>query len=289
VKIVVVGSTGYIGRYLAAHLTESGDEVVTCSSKDGTGIDPDTGLLPTWFDVAPATAAVCYLAQSPRYREGTAQAWHVLNVNAVSATRVAALAAKAGVRKFIYASTGNVYSPGFAAHAESSPLRRDNLYELSKVHGEEALALFRDQLDVTVVRLFGVYGPGQSGRLIPNLASAVASGKPIVIERNPSKPTDLGGLRISLCYVDDVVKILAALLNCEGPPALNVASDEVLDIRQMATTIGNMIGRAPVFDVASRARGGDLIASIELLKRLLKPRFTPFEMGLRTMLETLKA
>ena len=266
-----------------------GADVVASSSKDGTGMDPETGLFPPQFAVPPGTGAVFYLAQSPHYREGCDRAPHVLNVNTVSATRVAGMAARAGVRKFIYASTGNVYAPGFSPHAESAALHRDTWYELSKVHAEEALALFRDQLDVAVVRLFGVYGPGQSGRLVPTLASAVASGKPIVIERNPTDPSDLGGFRISLCYVEDAVRILAALLDCERVPVLNVAGDEVLNMRQIATAIGNAMGRPPSFDVTTRPRGGDLVADISLLKRLLQPQFTPFEIGLHHMLDALKA
>ena len=201
-----------------------------------------------------------------------------------SAVRVAALAAKAGVRKMIYTSTGNVYAPGFGAYAESSPLRRDALYELSKVQAEEALSLFQGRLNLTVVRLFGIYGPGQSGRLIPNLAAAIASGKPLIIERHPIDPSDLGGLRVSPCYIDDTVGILAGLIRRESPPAMNVAGDEVLSVRQIAAAIGRLLGREPSFEVAVRSRAGDLVADIGLLKRLLDPRFTPFETGLRRTL-----
>lgn len=285
-KILVVGATGFIGGYLTGHLRERGDEVVTSSSKDDTGMDPDTGLFPAQFAIPSGTRAVYYLAQSPHCREGWRRATHILNVNAVSAAHVASMAIRSGVTRFIYLSTGNVYAPGSASHVESSPVRRDGWYELSKVHAEEILALYRDQMDVTVARLFGVYGPRQSGRLVPNLANAVALGKPIVIERNPEDPSDQDGLRISLCYIDDVVKILAALLTSERVPVLNVAGSEVLSVRGIATTIGKAMGRTPLFDLTTRLRAGELIADIGLLKQLLQPKFTPFEIGLRYVLET---
>lgn len=247
-------------------------------------MDPETGVFPPQLAIPQGTNTVFFLAQSPRYRAVHDRPTHVLEVNTVSPVHVATVAARAGVTRFIYASTGSVYAPGFAACAETAALRRDAWYELSKVHAEEALALFRDQLDVTAVRLFGVYGPGQSGRLVPTLASSVASGKPIIIEQNPMDASDLDGLRISLCYVDDAVRILAALQSCQQTPVINVAGPEVLNIRQMAMAIGKAMGCTPSFEVTSRARAGDLVANIDLLKRLLQPNFTPFEVGLRQTL-----
>ncbi len=94
-------------------------------------------------------------------------------VNVHSAVAIAEHARRAGAKRFVYASTGNVYAAGFAPFSEAAPVRRDDWYALSKVHAEEALALFRPQLDVVIARLFGVYGPGQKGRLVPNLLASV--------------------------------------------------------------------------------------------------------------------
>src|SRR5262245_22420059 len=124
-KIVVVGSRGFLGRHLVSHLKARRLDVVELSSSSAAGIDAVSGLLPSSFTLPAATDAVVYLSQSPWYRKVPEMAGHVLNVNVVSAARIAELCRRAGVRRLVYTSTGNVYAPAFSPLSEASPLRRD--------------------------------------------------------------------------------------------------------------------------------------------------------------------
>lgn len=103
-----------------------------------------------------------FLVQSPFNHKKPANINYLLNVNIISAMKAGEYARKSGVKRFLYASTGNVYAPSFAPLREDSTLRRDNWYSLSKIDAEESLTFFQDQLKITVVMLFGVYGPGQT-------------------------------------------------------------------------------------------------------------------------------
>jgi nucleoside-diphosphate-sugar epimerase len=250
------------------------------SSRDGTGLEPVSGLLPEAFRVPDGTEAVVYLAASPSYRDAPRTAPHLFAVNVFSAIVAAEHARRAGAKRFVYASTGNVYAPSFAPLCETAEVRRDDWYALSKLQAEEALALFRPRLEVMIARLFGVYGPGQKGRLVPNLATATGEGRPIELLGHPHDPGDQAGLRISLCYVDDAVQILARLALEGGPACLNVAGDEVLSVRSIADALGRRMGKMPRFELRRAARASDLIADIGLLKREFEPRFTPFEQGI---------
>lgn len=281
-KVLVFGSGGFIGKNLVALLRQKGVDVVMASSANGTSVDAKAGTLVAGFSIPRDTDTVFYFAQSPLKAESAS---HVMSVNTLVAVQVAELACKSGVRRFIYTSSGNVYSPGFSPLPESTVMRRDDWYALSKAHAEEALALFGDQLDVTAARLFGVYGPGQRGRLVPNLIERVKSGSPVFLEKNPANPKDVDGLRISLCYVDDTVQILMRLAKCEGVPRINIASDEAVSIRKLATSIGELVGRAPVLEMSGKSRTGDLVADIDLLKKLLDPSFTRLETGISRTLE----
>lgn len=284
---MIVGAGGYIGKKLAASLAADGIPVLALSSADGTGIDPASGILREDFAVPAGITTVYYLAQSPRYRKPHSAA-HLMAVNVVSSIRVADASRKARVAKFIYASTGNVYRPDFAPLAEDAPLRRDNWYALSKIHAEEALALFRPELDVTIARIFGVYGPHQHGRLVPNLVRSIIENEDVLIERNPHDTLDQDGLRISLCYIDDVVSMLRNLA-AHVVPVVNVASDEVLSIRDIALSIGSRIGKQPRLKLTEKPRENDLIADISRLKELLKPAFTPFANGIARVMRALPA
>ena len=284
-KVIVFGSKGYLGHNLTRHLQLAGIYVEEISSRDGTGIDPTTGLLPINFEIIPdKNITVIYLSQSPRFRNVPDEASHIVAVNTLSAVRAATAARKAGAHRFIYVSTGTVYSSSFEPIDERAPVRRDIWYTLTKLHGEESLALFRDWMDVIIVRPFTIYGPLQTGRLIPNLIDSVRSGRPISIHRrNPADNTD-GGLKISLCHINDAVALLHHLISHGGPNLLNLSSDEALSIFDIASTIGQFLSITPQFQIMDLPRDADLIADISLLKQTIPHPFIPFERGLRDIL-----
>ncbi len=285
-RALLVGSNGYMGRHLMDGFAAKGVDRLGLSSANGSGIDPATGMFPTDFSISPGTSVLVFLAQSPRYRQVPEEAAHVLAVNSLSAVRAAISARAAGVGRFIYVSTGTVYAPSFSPLDEDAPVRRDNWYALSKLHGEEALNLFRRDMEIIIVRPFGVYGPEQSGRLVPNLIDSVGSGRPISLQPRPNDPDDRSGLKISLCYVDDATDILIRLAMDGGPPCLNLAGLEALSIRSIAEAVGGLIGREPVFETAAAMRDTDLVADPRRLIEAVSPRFTPFSEGLAKVVAT---
>lgn len=281
-----MGSGGFIGSRLARTLTASGATVAGLTSRDGTGIRPDTGFLPTNFTIEPGTDVVVYLATSPLHREGSRGAGHLFAVNLQSAIVCAEAARRAGARRFLYTSSGNVYAPSFEPMSESAPVRRDDWYALSKLQAEEALALFRGSLEVITARLFGVYGPGQRSRLVPGLITSVLAGRPVRLLGRPGESGAPTGLRLNLSYIDDVVGVLGRLVHEGGPRCLNVAGTEVLTLREIADAIGQHVDKQRVFDVPGVDRDLDLIADVTLLRKRFAPTFTPFAEGLaRTLAE----
>lgn len=281
-KVVIMGSGGFVGRHLVRFLQEKGIDTQGFSSSLPGGIDPNTGVLSDEFMIQGGTTdTVVYLAQSPFYNQAPEMAMHLINVNLVSLLKVADLARKAKVKRFVYASTGNVYAPSFEPLSENSALRRDNWYSLSKIHGEEALSLYNNDMDIIVVRPFGIYGPGQTGKLVPKLLDSVIHNRAISVNRNPHDIDDLDGLRISLCYIDDMVEILYRLSTSGGPSYLNVAGDKAVSIRQIAMLMAEYLKRDVEFKIVEESRDFNLIADISLLKKALNPKFTEFHEGIR--------
>jgi UDP-glucose 4-epimerase len=282
---LVIGSTGYMGRHLMAGLAAAGLPAAGASSSDGTGIHPGTGLLPDSFVVSAGTSAVVYMAQSPRYRDPT-QASHVLAVNVLSAVRAAAAARDAGVGRFIYVSTGTVYAPSFEPLTEDAPVLGTDWYSLSKIQGEQAVQMFRADMDVHVVRPFGVYGPGQCDRLVPNLITSIRAGRPIALQRRRDKPEDADGLCISLCHVDDSTRILIHLITRGGAACINLAGEQAASIRTLATLLGELLGQSPMLSPEPAFRPFDLVADIGLLRQIQPMVFTPLRQGLATLIDT---
>jgi nucleoside-diphosphate-sugar epimerase len=250
-------------------------------------------------------------------------AWHLLAVNVGAAVQAAQQARAIGATRFIYASSGSVYAPSFEALTEACPVRRDDWYALSKVQAEEALALFARAdattgaagLDVTVVRPFCIFGPGQTNMLVPNLLDSMLAGRPIYVEPSAADGSDRDGLRITPCYIDDAVEILCDMIHRgqgataapfaavpapgrtathnaapvpapyvraahPSPEIVNLAGPEIISIRQLATELGRLVGKTPNIEISPRLRQGNLIADVTFLRRTYEPSFTSLQMAL---------
>jgi nucleoside-diphosphate-sugar epimerase len=284
-KVLIVGSGGYVGKRLFEYLRQTGIQTYGVSSSKSGGIDPLTGIMSDDFSIPPETSTVIYLAVSPYYRKVPEMSQHLLNVNVLSAVKVAELSRKANVQRFIYASTGNVYAQSFDPLSENAPLRRDNWYSVSKVFGEESLSLFRDEMEIIIMRIFGIYGPAQTGKLVPHILNSVREDKEIFIERSPLNDDDRDGLKISLCYIDNAVQIMNDLILNGGPSYINVAGDNVISIRAIAEKISEYLNKKSNLKVLNRRRTFDLIADISLLQRTVNPAFTSFDEGIKKTVE----
>jgi UDP-glucose 4-epimerase len=285
-QITVIGGGGFIGARVVANLKSGGNEVHVASSADGTGISPSSGLLPDEFSFPDGTQSVIYLAQSPHFRAMPEQASHLLAVNCLSVVRAAVAARRAGVQRFVYVSTGTVYAPSFAALPENATLNRSNWYALSKIQGEECIQLFRNDFDVVVCRPFAVYGEGQEGRLIPNLVRSVKHQQGITLQPAQRGERD-GGLRLSLCHVDDAAASLAKMVLEGGIPLVNLAGGEHFSVEEIACMIGRKLGLEPNLAMAENPREGDLVSDPKAFSSFWRQGMVPFDKGLDRVLASL--
>ncbi len=280
-----MGAGGYIGGYLTKKLVQKNVEVFDISSSSGGIFDLSTGILDDTFLIPENTECIVYLSQSPFYRQLPDKFQHLWGVNVISPIKLAILASRTGVKKFIYASTGNIYAPSFMPHSETDPVRRDDFYALSKIHAEEGLRKFSSEMQVICTRIFGIYGPGQSEKLIPNLIKSIKEGSPISLA--PKFSQQNYGLNISLCYIDDAVEIFLKIIESALPieSAINIAGNRVLNIAEITTKIGELLNIPPIYKKIETPRHFDLIANIDYLNKVFHPKFTPFDVGISKTLE----
>lgn len=281
-RVVVVGARGFIGRHLVRRLGELNHVTAAVTSQDPRAWGHD-GILRLAEPTGPVDA-VYYLSQSPRWRPPDADVRHMWAVNVQSALVAADWAQKHGARRFIYASTGNVYSPSFQPMAEDAPLEPDSCYALSKVHAEQALAEVATETDVTAVRIFGVYGADQVDRIFPRLVSAISHGNPIRLTRAEHEAGESEGMRLSMCHVADAVDVLIKLGEVRGQPAVNLAGPEPTSVRALAEEIGGALGLTPRFETMDALRSRDFLADTNLLARLVGHDFQSLAEGVRESL-----
>jgi UDP-glucose 4-epimerase len=279
VRVLVTGATGLIGSRLVRTLAGQGVEVVALArAPDRLPAHPLVKVLEHDLErpldaPLPSVDAVVHLAHHARV-EVPEHARLLYRLNAMSTQELLEGARRVGVARFVYASTGGVYGFGDRPFDEDDAPRGRGLYTLSKRHAEELVAAYGDYLEGVVVRPFFPFGPGQQGRLVARIADRVSAGEPVPLHVD-ARP------RINPVYVDDAVRAFAAVVGVASPPpVLNVAGDDVVDIRQLSEQIGRALGREPAFEWSDEEADGDLVARNERLRMLLDSPLVSLETGL---------
>lgn len=289
---MIFGAGGFIGANLTTALNSKGYETIPISSKTPGIFNSTTGLLSETFNIPTRVDTIFYLSQSPFYRNAIDNYAHMLAVNVTSPTILANMARKAGVRRFIYASTGNVYRESFNPHNEASPVRREDFYALSKLMAEEALNLYAPDLEIIHARIFGVYGPGQQEKLIPNLVNRILNNKEVLLEPSLQelKTQDIQGLKLSLINIRDLIVMLTKFIDVSieaSSSIINLSGPEVSSIRQICNLIARHLNLSVIFKTSAYQRTMNLISDSTKQYQLLGTPNICLEEGLHEYCQSL--
>ncbi len=149
--------------------------------------------------------------------------------------------AKAKKAVFLLASTSEVYGDPLV-HPQNedywgnvNPIGPRGVYDEAKRFAEAlTLAYHRaHKMDVKIVRIFNTYGPRmrlQDGRAIPNFISQALDHEPITAYGDGSQTR-------SFCYVDDLVRGIAALLSSKHHGPINLGNPNEMTILELARKI----------------------------------------------------
>lgn len=240
-KILVTGATGKVGSRLGKRLALRGDHVRALVRDPARAADLSTAgveLVPGDLLAADSLAAAvrgvdAVVHCAAFFRGATPEQAHA--VNDLGTRHLADAARSAGVRRFIFTSTGLVYGPhGGRTVREDDACAPIDAYPVSKLAAEGFLLGLAD-LDVRVLRLPFVYGDGD-----PHIAEAV----PMMRGFPPTQ-------RMSLAHHVDVAQAVARLLDAPAPAhrIYNVVDDEAPDLAALFASVG-----APPPDGSNAAR-----------------------------------
>ena len=148
--------------------------------------------------------------------------------------------------RFILASTSEVYGDPLI-HPQSedywgnvNPAGPRSVYDEAKRYAEALTTAYRTSCgaDTGIVRIFNTYGP----RMRPDDGRVVSSFIDQALRCAPLTVFGDGSQTRSLCYVDDLVRGIAAMLDSREPGPINLGNPVELTIRQIAELVRELVG-----------------------------------------------
>jgi UDP-glucose 4-epimerase len=279
VKSVVTGGAGFIGSHLVDALAARGDEVLvlddlSSGKRENLASALEAGVTLTELDVADAQTvfeaiagfapdSVFHLAAQIDVRRSMADPGFDARLNVVGTVNVLEGAARAGVSRLIFTSTGGaIYGEGgerpdelpFAETARCEPF---SIYGQSKLAAEGYIDLYSRTRELAggTVRLGNIYGPRQDPATEAGVVAIFCG-----LARDGGRPTVFGTGEQTRDYVHvgDVVDALLAMeASDEGGP-INVGTGVETNVLQLAERIGELSGRDDFEPEVAPARAGEI-------------------------------
>ncbi len=260
-RVVVSGGAGFLGSHLCDLLVERGDTVV-CLDDLSTGSRENVVQLmgherfqlvvtdvseKVELEDGSKVDAVCNLASPASPPEYLARPFDTLAVGSEGTRRLLELAREHGAR-FLMASTSEVYGdPEIHPQVESyrgnvDPTGPRSVYDESKRFAESlTMAMHRThRVNVGIARIFNTYGPRLSpgdGRVVSNFIVQALRGQPLTVYGDGSQTR-------SLCFVDDEIEGLLALLDSSLVGPVNLGNPDELSMLELAHFVLEVTGSA---------------------------------------------
>lgn len=264
--VVVTGAEGFIGHSLVARLRTLGYSVYGMSRSSGNLVTQ------TAWEQVPAARHLVHLAGRSYVPDSWADPSAFLETNVIATQRAVTWCQKHQARMVI--ASAYIYGiPERLPISEHDTVRPNNPYALSKYLSEQCCQFAHEQLgiDVTVLRLFNVFGHNQrSDFLIPMLINQLKGQEIRVKDLLP---------RRDYVYLDDVVDAFTCALNApQGFHVLNVGSGRSFSVAQIIETLQKVADtKLPVITekIPRQSEIPDVVANISMAEKVLgwRPKF----------------
>lgn len=305
---LVTGGAGFIGSHIASHLVERGETVrvlddFSTGKKENIGKLKDsvtlfTGDICDVDCVREAVDGVDYVlnqAALPSVPRSIKDPISTNNTNVKGFLNLLVESTKAGVKRFVYASSSSVYGNAKSMPVdESFPADPRSPYAVTKLANEYYGKIYSSiyGLETVGLRYFNVFGPGQDSKsqysaVIPIFASKILNNENPVIYSDGEQSRDF-------TYIDNVVQanLLAVSAKNVAGEVFNIACGESLSINKMLDMFRSYF-QVDIKPEYAEPRMGDVrksFANISKAEKLLgyKPLIS-FKDGLKKTLDWYKA
>jgi UDP-glucose 4-epimerase len=272
-KILVTGGAGFIGSHVVEAYLAAGHEVVVVDDlSTGTRKNLPGGVPFYLMNIGSHELRKVFEIEKPQVVNHHAAQISVTisardpvrdaTVNGLGLLNVLECSREAGVRKFIFISSGGaVYGEaGNQRLSEDHTPAPESPYAIHKLLGELYLRFYGTQhgLEWTALRYSNVFGPrqnplGEAGVVAIFLAKVLAGEIPVV----NAFPEDPEGMARDYVYVEDVARANLLALDKGAGEAVNIATSRDVHTRELLAAICRITGKELKYTRAG-PRPGDI-------------------------------
>ncbi|MBU0686402.1 MAG: GDP-mannose 4,6-dehydratase [Candidatus Margulisbacteria bacterium] len=282
-KILVTGSSGFIGKYFINKLKSENIEFVECDLALGTDIlDLDAVL------ALPPVDTVVHLAANTNVQEAFKNPYGLYHDNILGTLNVLEYCRQKKVKRIVFSSSYVYGKPQYLPVDEKHPIEIDNPYGRSKLIGESLVSAFSkdNNMDAVILRNFNIFGAHQNSRfLIATILDQLFSDAKEISLKDLSPKRDF-------IYIKDIIDaffVSCQLESLKGINIFNLGIGQSYSVEEVLALVFKVSGvRKPVvgLGVSRRNEIPDTVADIKQAKEQLgwQPSFT-FEEGLKDMLK----
>jgi nucleoside-diphosphate-sugar epimerase len=266
-KILVTGSSGFVGTHLVKKLSKN-NQIVKYDLVEGQDVLNEKLLTQKLQNVD----LVIHLAAFISATESWEKPMDYMRNNTLGTLSVIDCAIKAGVKKMIFFSSAAV---------KAKPLTP---YAVSKINAEKIVELYKDNINVVIVRPENIYGLGQKanyGYVIHSFIKAVKSADSMNIYGSGKQSRDF-------IYIDDVVDVVEKLISLKVKTGSVVSlgtgkQTKIIDLAKLVMKV--MHKKIAVKHLDKRKEPWKSVADIKTLLRLgiNAKKFVNLENGIRKL------
>jgi dTDP-glucose 4,6-dehydratase len=256
-RAVVTGGAGFLGSHLCERLLDDGYEV-RCLDNFLTGTPANVAHLlergdfrliradvTDFVHVSGDVDVVLHLASPASPIDYLQLPIETLKVGSIGTLHTLGLAREKRAR-YLLASTSETYGdPQVHPQPESywghvNPVGPRGVYDEAKRFAEAMTVAYRTYhgIDTAIVRIFNTFGPRMrpnDGRAIPTFIRQALAGEPLTVFGD-------GAQTRSVCYVDDLIEGIVALLHSELPGPVNLGNPHELSVLALAELVRDVVG-----------------------------------------------
>lgn len=295
VNTLLFGGTGLVGRHLIDKYAQSRNFIVMSRKEpiqsDCTWIECDLKNNLDFSKVG-VVDEIIYLAQSPEYKNFPESAEQILKINALRFFELLEYARINGIKKVVYTSTGGIYGKGTYIFKEEDYLTSNesnwlgnqgglSFYFKSKMLSEIVSQSYREFINITILRPFFIYGPGQQDTsLMMRLISSVQHDKPITLSGH-------NGITITPTHASDVATAIIHCIDSGLSDVYNIGGPEDLSLREVSENIGSVLGKKPIFSLDSKSSAFKVCANSSKLEKTGWTSKVSFKVGISSLLKSI--